>query len=175
MPAANLTSADARKQIEEARRRSALLTRPGFLIRRLHQIHTALFLEETQEFNITPVQYSLMTALHEHGELDQVGLAEEIGLERTNVADVIERLQARGLLVRRQSEEDRRVKLLKLTVKGRNLVRRMEAAVERAHERTIDHLSEGERDLLLAQMIRLVDAKNDHGAAPLRLREADAA
>jgi DNA-binding MarR family transcriptional regulator len=170
-----LTPAEARKQIEEARRRSALLARPGFLIRRLHQIHTALFLEETQEFNITPVQYSLMTALNEHGEIDQVGLSEEIGLERTNVADVIERLQARGLLVRRQSEEDRRVKLLKLTVKGRNLVRRMEAAVHRAHERTIDHLSEAEREVLLAQLIRLVDAKNDHGAAPLRLREADAA
>jgi DNA-binding MarR family transcriptional regulator len=102
-------------------------------------------------------------------------LSEEIGLERTNVADVIERLQARGLLVRRQSEEDRRVKLLKLTVKGRNLVRRMGAAVHRAHERTIDHLSEAEREVLLAQLIRLVDAKNDHGAAPLRLREADAA
>ena len=164
--------ADPKQELEQARRRSALLVRPGFLIRRLHQIHTALFLEETQAFSITPVQYSLMTALFEHGELDQISLSEEIGLERTNVADVVERLQARGLLLRRQGDTDRRVKLLKLTVKGRNLVRRMEAAVQRAHDRTIDHLSEAEREVLLAQLIRLVDANNHQGAAPLRLREA---
>jgi DNA-binding MarR family transcriptional regulator len=158
--------------LEQARRRSALLVRPGFLIRRLHQIHTALFMEETEAFNITPVQYSLMTALHEHGELDQTSLSAEIGLERTNVADVIARLQARGLLVRRPGDADRRVKLLKLTIKGHNLVRRMAGAVQRAHDRTIDHLSEPERDILMTQLIRLVDANNHQGAAPLRLDAA---
>jgi hypothetical protein len=48
----------------------------------------------------------------------------------------------------------------------------MESAVQRAHDRTIDHLSEAERDVLLAQLIRLVDANNHQGAAPLRLRDA---
>ena len=38
-----------------------LSDRPGFLVRRLHQIHLALFAEECAGLDITPVQYSIMT------------------------------------------------------------------------------------------------------------------
>lgn len=161
--------ATVQQQIEAACGRSALLGRPGFLIRRLHQIHISLFLAETEAFSITPVQYSLLTALEQHGELDQNSVALEVGLERTTVAEVIPRLEARGLLERRQSETDRRVKLVKLSRKGRALVRRMESAVQRAHDRTIDHLPPDDRDRLLLYLIQLVEAKNDHGSVPFRL------
>src|SRR5437868_10867118 len=93
-----VTKQSSEAQIAAAITRSALWGRPGFLIRRLHQIHTSLFLEETQAFDITPVQYSLMTALAEHGQIDQMTLALAIGLERTSVAEVIPRLETRGLL-----------------------------------------------------------------------------
>src|SRR5579872_284415 len=43
--------------------RLPLWSRPGYLVRRLHQIHTALFAEECKAFAITPVQYGLLTAL----------------------------------------------------------------------------------------------------------------
>lgn len=149
--------------------RSALLGRPGFLIRRLHQIHCGLFQDETREFNITPVQYSLMTALGTHGEMDQNTLALEIGLERTSVAEVIPRLEARGLLQRRQSTEDRRVKLVKLSRKGLYLLKKMDAAVQRAHDRTIERIPEDQRALFMLQLIRLVEANNDVGSAPFKL------
>ena len=51
-----------------------LQERPGFLIRRLHQIHVALFMEECAPEGITPVQYSILSAL------DQMGTAEQIVL-----------------------------------------------------------------------------------------------
>lgn len=149
--------------------RSALLDRPGFLIRRLHQIHCSLFLEETRDFNITPVQYSLLTTLAERGELDQVGLAADIGLERTSVAEVIHRLEARGLVERRRNEKDRRVKLVKLGRKGRALVKRVDVAAQRAHDRTVEALPEPERQALIAQLVRLVEANNDKGKAPFRM------
>ena len=43
--------------------RLPLWRRPGYLIRRLHQIHYALFFEECAAFGITPVQYGLLTLL----------------------------------------------------------------------------------------------------------------
>jgi DNA-binding MarR family transcriptional regulator len=156
-------------KLQAAKRKSVLLVRPGFLIRRLHQLHCALFIEETREFNITPVQYSLLTTLSEFGELDQNGLALEIGLERTSVAEVVLRLQTRGFLERRKSPEDARVKLLKLTRKGKNLVTKIAPAAQRAHDRTIDHLPKAERDQFLLQLIRLVEANNDVGSVPFRL------
>ena len=158
-----------RAELSRARQKSPLLGRPGFLIRRLHQLHGSLFLEETRAFGITPVQYSLMTALLERGELDQNGLALEIGLERTSVAEVVPRLQARGLVKRLKDPRDARVRLVRLTPKGRSLLRKIAPAAQRAHDRTIDQLPASERDLFLLQLIRLVEANNQVGAVPLRL------
>ncbi|MDB5998846.1 MAG: marR [Rhizobacter sp.] len=156
--------------LQAAQAKSKLFGRPGFLIRRLHQIHTWLFVEETGGFNITAVQYSLLTALAEHGEMDQNTVALEIGLERSSVAEVLPRLEERGLIEREQSAQDKRVKLVKLSRKGKSLVKRMEAAVRRAHDRTIEALPEAERDLFMLQLIRLVEANNERSVVPLRLR-----
>ena len=60
---------------EPADLRTSLWERPGFLIRRLHQIHVALFLEECREFDVTPVQYALMTALIVTPGLDQITIS----------------------------------------------------------------------------------------------------
>src|SRR5262245_30531919 len=62
-----------------------LWARPGFLIRRLHQIHYALFFEECAAFDITPVQYGLLTTLAANPDLDQNSLCRELGIDRTNV------------------------------------------------------------------------------------------
>lgn len=157
-------------ELQAAQERSMLFARPGFLIRRLHQIHSGLFTEETKAFNITPVQYSLLTALAEHGEMDQNTLAMEIGLERTTVAEVLPRLESREFIERNQSTQDKRVKLVKLSRTGKAMVRRMEDAAQRAHDRTIEHLPAAERQLFMLQLIRLVEANNHKSVAPLRLR-----
>lgn len=148
---------------------SPLLARPGFLIRRLHQLHCSLFYDETKAFSITPVQFSLMTALAERGELDQNGLAIEIGLERTSVAEVVLRLQDRGIVERRQSTVDGRVKRVRLTRKGKALINKMADAVQRAHDRTIDQLPKADRDLFLQYLVTLVKSNNDIGTVPFRL------
>lgn len=161
---------DVSEELAHIEARSPLLVRPGFLIRRLHQIHSALFTKETEGFNITPVQYSVLTALDEQGEMEQLTLAHEIGLERTSVGEVLRRLEQRGLVERRQSREDGRVRLTRVTRTGRNRVRQMTEAVQRAHERTIEALDGPDRDLFVWYLGRLVEANNDLGTVPFRLR-----
>lgn len=166
----NESSAAIQATLQKHYDRSLLFSRPGFLIRRLHQIHGWLFFEETSEFDITPVQYSLLTALAENGETDQNTLASDIGLERSSVAEVLPRLELRGLLSRRQSDQDRRMKLVKLTRKGSALVKKMRPAVQRAHDRTVEHLPPEERERFMLQLIRLVEANNETSVVPLRIR-----
>jgi DNA-binding MarR family transcriptional regulator len=158
-----------RAQLAAARKRSPLLGRPGFLIRRLHQLHCSLFAEETRGYDITPVQFSLLTTLAARGELEQNRLALEIGLERTSVAEVVPRLARRGLLVRERSRSDGRVRLIRLSPRGRALVKAMERAVQRAHDRTLQSLSRPQRDLFLWHLINLVEANNEVVSVPLRL------
>ena len=148
---------------------SALLGRPGFLIRRLHQIHGYLFARETAGFAVTPVQYSVMTVLFEREESDQITIAREVGLERTTVADVVARLESRGLVTRHTNSRDQRVRLVRLSREGRQLVKKMARAVERAHAQTIAPLSPAEQQQLMALLLRMLEANNEVGNVPFQL------
>ena len=66
-----------------------LWARPGYLLRRLHQIHYALFFEECAGFDITPVQYGLLTTLVAQSRSRPELVGRELGIDRTNVADVL--------------------------------------------------------------------------------------
>src|SRR6266496_2668773 len=52
---------------------SRLWGRPGFLIRRLHQIHYGLFFEECGHATITPLQFGMLTVLAEHPKGIDIG------------------------------------------------------------------------------------------------------
>jgi DNA-binding MarR family transcriptional regulator len=147
-----------------------LADRPGFLVRRLHQIHVALFAEECAPFGITPVQFSVLTALERAAPIDQVTLAGEIGIDRANCTDVLRRLEERELIRRVASETDSRAKLCDLTPAGRRLLARLAPAAQRAHDRTVAALPRAERQVFLRSLARLVEANNALGRAKLRLR-----
>src|SRR2546421_6078506 len=82
--------------------------RPGFLIRRLHQIHVALFQKRCAAFEITPLQYSLLSALAERGTADQSTLAADVALDRTTTTGALKRLQLRNFIERSIHHRDRR-------------------------------------------------------------------
>jgi DNA-binding MarR family transcriptional regulator len=143
--------------------------RPGFLIRRLHQIHLALFAEECEPFGVTPVQFSILSVVVARPGIEQGELAHEIGVDRTTMANVLARLEGRGLVTRAVAAADRRVKLVTLTVAGRQTLRKMQAAAERAHARTIEALPPEQRAAFLEALGALVAAGNGYGRAPMRL------
>lgn len=145
----------------------ALAHRPGFLIRRLHQIHVAIFLEECAEFNITPVQYSVLTALRE-AELDQKTLAGSIGIDRATTTEVLKRLESIGWLTRRKGSTDTRRRLAALTADGRELLEQMDSRAQRAHDRTVAPLKKGDRERFIRYMMQLVDASNEYGRATMK-------
>jgi MarR family transcriptional regulator, lower aerobic nicotinate degradation pathway regulator len=146
-----------------------LSRRPGFLIRRMHQIHLALFAEECGVFDITPVQYSIMTVADVQPNLDQASLAYEIGVDRATLANVVARLETKGLVRRSPLSSDKRVKLVSLSARGTAMLDKMRIPAQRAHDRTIAALPATDQKLLVNLLIKLVDAQNDYGRAPLRL------
>ncbi|MFB4197551.1 MarR family winged helix-turn-helix transcriptional regulator [Streptomyces carpaticus] len=75
-----------------------------------------------------------------HGELTQTQIAESIGLDKTTMVVLTDRLEKDGLAERTPSPSDRRVKILTLTDKGRRLVRRSQEIVDRTHRDVLDSL-----------------------------------
>ena len=108
----------------EANRTRVVWTRPGFLVRRLHQIHMAIFLKECAAEQVTPIQWGILTIVKSQPGVGQVELAEELGLDRSNVANVVDRLTRRGVLKQTVSKLDRRKRSIAITPKGVTLMAR---------------------------------------------------
>jgi DNA-binding MarR family transcriptional regulator len=148
--------------------RLPLWSRPGYLVRLLHQINYALWSEELGHANVTPVQYSVLTALSIRGEQDQTTLADEIGIDRTNVAEVLSRLESRKLVRRKKNPSDLRARLASLTPRGRALMTSLFPAMQRSQDRLLAPLTQTERDLFMATLVRLIEANNAYGQSKPR-------
>jgi len=139
---------------------------PGHHIRRLHQIAVAIFLQETEAAGVTPVQYAVLQAAANQPGIDQRTLARSVGLDTSTTAGVIDRLEARGLLQRDSSPDDRRVRLLSLTDDGRVLLAAVWPAMQRAQERILEPLHKAERKEFMRMVRTLVTANNELSRAP---------
>lgn len=143
--------------------------KPGHLIRRAQQIAVAVFMDECGRFDLTPVQYAALTAIGVQPDIDATRLSQLIALDRSTTGSVLERLEAKALVQRNASPEDRRIKLLRLSDSGRALLREVEAAVERAQQRIVAPLQPDERKTFLRLLARLVESNNALSRAPAGL------
>lgn len=139
---------------------------PGHYIRRLQQIAVAVFLQETEPFGLTPVQFGALQAVRHAPGIDQRTLASNIGLDTSTTGGVIDRLEARGLLRRNPSPIDRRVRLLTPTDEGITLLERIYPAMLRAQERMLDPLPPEQRQEFMRMLRVLVEANNELSRAP---------
>lgn len=139
---------------------------PGHNIRRLQQIAVAIFLQETEGLNVTPVQYAALQAIADAPAIDQRSLARTIGFDTSTIGGVIDRLEGRALVQRNADPDDRRVRRLTLTADGAALLERVLPAMQRAQQRMLAPLPEAERAEFMRMLCTLVTANNELSRAP---------
>jgi DNA-binding MarR family transcriptional regulator len=145
-----------------------LQQRPGFLIRRLHQVHVSLFQEACSEFEVTPLQYSLLSALAERRTADQTTLAADIALDRTTTTGALKRLASRNLVERTVNDDDKRARICKLTAAGAKLLAQIEESARAAHHATLKGLSVAEQATFISMMQRILKSHSGrNGTAAL--------
>jgi DNA-binding MarR family transcriptional regulator len=150
----------------------AVYTKPGYLFRRMQQIAVAIFVEECRAYDLTPVQYAALVAIHTHPGIDATRLSAVIAFDRSTLGNVIERLEAKAYIERKPSREDKRIKLLYLTKAGAALLRDIMPSVDRAQARMLQPLKPADRKTLLALLTQLVDLNNEASRVPLRAEDA---
>lgn len=135
---------------------------PGHLVRRVHQVATSLFTEEC-EGELTAVQYAALAAVESHPGIDATRLSELIFFDRSTIGDVLDRIEAKGWIVRRAAPNDRRVKLLELSAQGRSTLRSVEPAIRRVQERLLAPLTTREAATFVRLLTKVADG-DDEGA-----------
>jgi DNA-binding MarR family transcriptional regulator len=130
-------------------------TLPGYLVRRTQQISTALFAEECAAHDLTAVQYASLVAILLHPQIDATRISQFISLDRSTLGNVLERIEAKGWVVRAASPFDKRIKLLSLTKTGRKLLSAVQRPVQRVQERLLEPLSPADRSSFLDLLTRI--------------------
>jgi DNA-binding MarR family transcriptional regulator len=150
----------------------AVYVKPGYLFRRMQQIAVSIFVEECKAFDLTPVQYAALVAIHTHPGIDATRLSAVIAFDRSTLGSVIERLEAKQFVQREPGSEDKRVKRLYLTKMGATLLGDIMESVDRAQARMLQPLKAADRKTLLALLTQLVDLNNEASRVPLRAEDA---
>jgi DNA-binding MarR family transcriptional regulator len=88
-----------------------------------------------EQWDLSPSQFNVLNLLHDSPEgMSQVELSRALIMHRSNVTGLVDRLEKRGLMVRKESATDRRMYCVVLTTKGRDLVKRVLPAYYQAAE-----------------------------------------
>jgi DNA-binding MarR family transcriptional regulator len=126
----------------------------GFLLRRAHQRHTALFHQKMPE-RLTPTQFAAMARLQERGPLSQNRLGRAIALDAATIKGVVDRLVGRGLLRVEPDPDDGRRSLVSLTAEGEQTARRCSQLAVEISAETLAPVPAEEREQLLALLADL--------------------
>jgi MarR family transcriptional regulator, organic hydroperoxide resistance regulator len=108
------------------------------------------------ELQLSPAQCHVLHLIEPGQPIPMGRLAETLGCDASNVTGLVDRLESRGLVRRRPSDDDRRVKVLELTPTGSRL---RTLLVERmtAPPATLRRLSVREQQTLVRILTRLLE------------------
>jgi MarR family transcriptional regulator, lower aerobic nicotinate degradation pathway regulator len=144
-----------------------LYGRPGFLLRRAHQISLSIFEEAFSDLGITTSQFAVLAVLLADPSLDQSSVAKAVGMDKVTVSHLVRGLETRGLVVRRTDPENRRRRSLTLTQDGKDLMARIEAPHQIAYENLMSPFDSTQRELFMQLLQHLTTELEPCSRAPL--------
>jgi MarR family transcriptional regulator, temperature-dependent positive regulator of motility len=108
--------------------------------------------------DLTPRQLAVLVTVSQNEGLSQTGLVDRTGIDRSTLADIVRRMQKKGLLQRRRTKEDARAYAVKLTDEGRRVLRVADPLAKRVDERILDALPAKQREQFIDDLLSIVDA-----------------
>lgn len=101
------------------------------------------------------VSFSCLSIVTDNPGIVQSQLADALQMERSNLVVIIDELEERGLIGRKQVPSDRRRYALTATLRGRHLRDRAAAKLDQAEDQILGRLDDDARRNLIAVLERL--------------------
>jgi len=144
---------DAEPEPSEAAPEYRLQEQVGFLLRKAHQRHVAIF--SSQIGDLTPPQFATLAGLGELDETSQNQLGAMIAMDAATIKGVIDRLKARGLVDVTKDEADKRRVMVTLTAEGRTALASLLPLAREITARTLAPLTPREAQQLVKLLGRI--------------------
>jgi DNA-binding MarR family transcriptional regulator len=128
----------------------------------LHPLLRALIAAELpvlEEHDVSMWGYAVLTALDDTPVRTQAALADVIGADKSRIIGTLDELQDAGLIERTPDPNDRRVRLLSITPKGRRVRRTVRKGIRAHEDRILAPLPPADRQAFLRTIRALYDAR----------------
>jgi DNA-binding MarR family transcriptional regulator len=129
----------------------------GHLIRRAQQAHLAAWMRIVS-VETSSVQYAILVTLDRLGEMSQRELCDQIDLDRSTIADLVSRMERRGLIERQRDPLDARRNHVTLTAEGLAERRRLRPRVAKVERELTGALTGDDREALRRILRLLLEA-----------------
>lgn len=140
----------------------------GYQLARASIVTTGVFARAVGEpLGLRPVEYTILSLIIEQPGMTPARLARRLAVTAPNITAWLAKLEARALVERSTSAQDRRVQLLEVTAEGRRVARAATQRLVNDEAATLQSLSRGERLLLnelLCKVAALAGLDGDSGA-----------
>ncbi|WP_339025727.1 MarR family transcriptional regulator [Citrobacter koseri] len=121
------------------------------LLRQLFQQHTSRWQHELPK--LTKPQYAVMRAIAEHPGIEQIALMEAAVSTKATLAEMLSRMESRGLVTRERDPQDKRRRFVYLTGEGETLLTGAIPLGDRVDDEFLGRLSDDEREQF-TQLVR---------------------
>lgn len=125
---------------------------------RVSRLVDRVFTDVAREHDLTPQQVHVLCVAHD-GPIGMTELAHSLGLEKSSVTGLVDRVARRGLVDRTADSHDRRACQIVLTREGSRVSRKAHDEVVARLEASADGLPVADRTHLVSLVARLTDAR----------------
>ncbi|WP_034483450.1 MarR family winged helix-turn-helix transcriptional regulator [Actinomadura oligospora] len=134
-----------------------LTDRLGYLLKHVQARLTEESARALEPFGITGRELAVLAVLGESRPISQLEGAGRLGVDRTTMVGLVDRLERRGLVERRRSEQDRRKNVVALTGDGEDVLRRAEDARRSMEDAFLAPLGDADRERFVRSLRLLLD------------------
>jgi DNA-binding MarR family transcriptional regulator len=136
-----------------------------WLLHRAAQHMRAGLDEAAREHGLTGARdWIVLSALAAGPRQTQLSLAQSLGLDKTTMTSLLDRMEARGLITRSTDSHDRRARIPELTDEGRRVQAEVTSARDRVEAGLLGGFTVDEQAQLRGLLTRLTVAPADHGS-----------
>ena len=120
--------------------------RVSYVIARLERAVRSAINERVRPYGLTTLQYTTLSVLGRRGALSTAQLARRSYMTPQSMSEVIEALESKGLIERKQHPNHKRVLPAQLTATGQKVLEACEEAVAEMEEEMLRDLTPEERE-----------------------------
>jgi DNA-binding MarR family transcriptional regulator len=132
----------------------------SFWLKRAAQYSADVYADQLGKSSLTQRQFTVLEAVKRNEGGSQTLLVRETGIDRSTLADLVNRLEVQGYLTRQRSDRDARVNFVFLTAAGRKAVDKAQPHVATVDQVLIEVLPVRYRKQFLASL-QLLSEKLD--------------